>query len=174
MAASVDTPSPPHLKQVSFRLFSTPFFFPCFFSFLRWVFLFFFEYLFMVLFDEIFWTWLSEGSSFIMGSSPLISPSSDKRFWSALRSRTETLLENRQSRMPSEPSAPTHLVSVCIQPFDWILCCSMLAGEFWIDRLVGFFVDRRRIGPSEPIEGRLAASDERVRLRCPHSLSAIQ
>ncbi|KAE8009718.1 hypothetical protein FH972_006140 [Carpinus fangiana] len=46
-----------------------------------------------------------------MGSSPLISPSSDKRFWSALRSRTETLLENRQSRMPSEPSAPTHLIA---------------------------------------------------------------
>lgn len=60
-----------------------------------------------------------------MGSSPLISPSSDKRFWSALRSRTETLLENRQSRMPSEPSVTTHLVSVCIQPlieFFVVLC----------------------------------------------------
>ncbi|GLT63992.1 hypothetical protein SLA2020_365120 [Shorea laevis] len=66
MAASVDTPSPPHLKQ--------------------------------------------EGSSF-MGSSPLFSPSSDKRFWSALRSRTDTLLENRQIRMPSEPSVPTHLIA---------------------------------------------------------------
>ncbi|XP_062144682.1 uncharacterized protein LOC133852032 isoform X2 [Alnus glutinosa] len=46
-----------------------------------------------------------------MGSSPLFSPSSDKRFWSALRSRTDTLLENRQSSMPSEPSVPTHLIA---------------------------------------------------------------
>ncbi|XP_059439561.1 uncharacterized protein LOC132172126 isoform X2 [Corylus avellana] len=46
-----------------------------------------------------------------MGSSPLISPSSDKRLWSALRSRTETLIENRQSRMPSEPAVTTHLIA---------------------------------------------------------------
>ena len=29
-----------------------------------------------------------------MGSSPMFSPSSDKRVWSALRSRVDTLLEN--------------------------------------------------------------------------------
>ncbi|KAG2697109.1 hypothetical protein I3760_07G090700 [Carya illinoinensis] len=51
-----------------------------------------------------------EGTSF-MGSSPAFSPSSDKRFWSALRSRIDTLLEHRQSRIPSEPSVSTQSIS---------------------------------------------------------------
>ncbi|OIT34081.1 PREDICTED: uncharacterized protein LOC109205174 [Nicotiana attenuata] len=38
---------------------------------------------------------LNKGSSSLMGSSPIYSPSSDKRFWSTLRSRIDTLLENR-------------------------------------------------------------------------------
>ncbi|XP_050237610.1 uncharacterized protein LOC126687206 [Mercurialis annua] len=39
----------------------------------------------------------------LMGStsSPIFSPSSDKRFWSSLRSRIDTLLENRQCRVSS-------------------------------------------------------------------------
>ncbi|GAB4840768.1 hypothetical protein Ancab_021530 [Ancistrocladus abbreviatus] len=39
------------------------------------------------------------------GASLLFSPSSEKRFWSALRSRVDTLLENRQSHFPS-PAFP--------------------------------------------------------------------
>ncbi|XP_016503793.2 uncharacterized protein LOC107821853 [Nicotiana tabacum] len=38
---------------------------------------------------------LNKGSPSLMGSSPIYSPSSDKRFWSTLRSRVDTLLENR-------------------------------------------------------------------------------
>ncbi|OVA05489.1 hypothetical protein BVC80_441g265 [Macleaya cordata] len=39
---------------------------------------------------------LNKKSSISMESSPLLSPSSEKQFWSALRSRVDTLLENRQ------------------------------------------------------------------------------
>lgn len=41
-------------------------------------------------------------------SSPLLSPSSDKRFWSTLRSRIDTLLDARQS----ETSTHSPTVSV--------------------------------------------------------------
>ncbi|KAA8543236.1 hypothetical protein F0562_021269 [Nyssa sinensis] len=41
-----------------------------------------------------------------MISSPMFSPSSDKRFWSALRSRIDTLLDNRK---PINHSFPTHM-----------------------------------------------------------------
>lgn len=37
-----------------------------------------------------------------MGSSPIYSPSSDKRFWSNLRSRVDTLLENRENHNPAQ------------------------------------------------------------------------
>ncbi|KAM3267352.1 putative protein isoform X1 [Capsicum chacoense] len=40
---------------------------------------------------------LNKGSPSLMGSSPIYSPSSDKRFWSNLRSRVDTLLENREN-----------------------------------------------------------------------------
>ncbi|CAI9778531.1 unnamed protein product [Fraxinus pennsylvanica] len=40
---------------------------------------------------------LKQGSPSLMGSSsPIFSPSSDKRFWSTLRSRVDSLLENRK------------------------------------------------------------------------------
>lgn len=39
----------------------------------------------------------------------MYSPSSDKRFWSALRGRIDSLLENRQSRIPSENSESSQL-----------------------------------------------------------------
>ncbi|KAK9282463.1 hypothetical protein L1049_005381 [Liquidambar formosana] len=42
---------------------------------------------------------LTKESTSSMGSSPMFSPSSDKRFWSALRSRIDTLLENRKSEI---------------------------------------------------------------------------
>jgi hypothetical protein len=52
-----------------------------------------------------------------MVSSPLFSPDSDKRFWSGLRSRMGTLLENRQhhvsigqDQLNLDPSFGTHVV----------------------------------------------------------------
>lgn len=36
-----------------------------------------------------------------MGSSPLLTPSSDKRFWSTLRSRVDALLEERKCEFSS-------------------------------------------------------------------------
>ncbi|KAH0661054.1 hypothetical protein KY284_025985 [Solanum tuberosum] len=45
---------------------------------------------------------LNKGSSSLMGSSPIYSPSSDKRFWSNLRSRVDTLLENRENHNPAQ------------------------------------------------------------------------
>jgi hypothetical protein len=52
-----------------------------------------------------------------MVSSPLFSPDSDKRFWSALRSRMGTLLENRQrhvsigqDQLNLDPSSGTYVV----------------------------------------------------------------
>ncbi|XP_058077701.1 uncharacterized protein LOC131226051 isoform X2 [Magnolia sinica] len=44
---------------------------------------------------------LSKGSKISMGSSPRLSPSSDKRFWSSLRSRVDTILENRKRKNTS-------------------------------------------------------------------------
>ncbi|XP_010321847.1 uncharacterized protein [Solanum lycopersicum] len=45
---------------------------------------------------------LNKGSPSLMGSSPIYSPSSDKRFWSNLRSRVDTLLENRENHNPAQ------------------------------------------------------------------------
>lgn len=45
---------------------------------------------------------LNKGSPSLMGSSPIYSPSSDKRFWSNLRSRVDTLLENRENCNPAQ------------------------------------------------------------------------
>ncbi|XP_012092248.1 uncharacterized protein LOC105649997 isoform X2 [Jatropha curcas] len=42
---------------------------------------------------------LNKESTNLMVSSPLFSPSSDKRFWSTLRNRIDTLLENRQCKV---------------------------------------------------------------------------
>ncbi|PON63941.1 GRIP/coiled-coil protein [Trema orientale] len=51
-------------------------------------------------------THLNKGSpSFLMGS-PLFSPSSDKRFWSALRSRIDALLDDRNSKLPTGQLSP--------------------------------------------------------------------
>ncbi|KZV39583.1 hypothetical protein F511_02046 [Dorcoceras hygrometricum] len=50
---------------------------------------------------------LNKGSPGLIGSSsspPLFSPSSDKRFWSTLRTRIDTLLENRRSAQLSLPT----------------------------------------------------------------------
>lgn len=44
-------------------------------------------------------------------ASPLISPSSDKRFWSALHERVETLLESRNSKLPSSIQASSNEAS---------------------------------------------------------------
>ncbi|XP_043690563.1 uncharacterized protein LOC122641402 [Telopea speciosissima] len=41
-----------------------------------------------------------------MVSSPLLSPSSEKRFWSGLRSRVDTLLENRKPNGPIQCTCP--------------------------------------------------------------------
>lgn len=53
-----------------------------------------------------------------MVSSPLFSPASDRRFWSALRSRIDTLLEHRQAKVSAGqdqlnlgPSSATRVVS---------------------------------------------------------------
>ncbi|TKY62451.1 hypothetical protein E2542_SST12307 [Spatholobus suberectus] len=43
----------------------------------------------------------------VMGSSPLFSPSSDKRFWSTLRSRIDTLLDAPQPKVPTH--SPTNV-----------------------------------------------------------------
>lgn len=50
-----------------------------------------------------------ESTTSLMSSSPMFSPSSDKRFWSALRSRIDTILENRKPFDPSFP--PTQMNS---------------------------------------------------------------
>ncbi|EXB39372.1 hypothetical protein L484_025067 [Morus notabilis] len=47
-----------------------------------------------------------ESASFFMGS-PLFSPSSDKRFWSTLRSRIDALLEDRNSEIPTGNFSPS-------------------------------------------------------------------
>ncbi|KAL9395845.1 hypothetical protein Peur_010098 [Populus x canadensis] len=59
---------------------------------------------------------LNKESTSLMVSSPLFSPDSDKRFWSALRSRMGTLLENRQrhvsigqDQLNLDPSFGTHV-----------------------------------------------------------------
>ncbi|MCD7463490.1 hypothetical protein HAX54_050728 [Datura stramonium] len=44
----------------------------------------------------------NKGSPSLMGSSTICSPSSDKRFWSTLRSRVDTLLENRDFSFPAQ------------------------------------------------------------------------
>ncbi|CAA2977022.1 uncharacterized protein LOC111369874 [Olea europaea var. sylvestris] len=50
---------------------------------------------------------LKQGSPSLMGSSsPIFSPSSDKRFWSTLRSRVDSLLENRK---PIDQSSPVQM-----------------------------------------------------------------
>lgn len=46
-------------------------------------------------------THLSKESTGSMGSSPLLTPSSDKRFWSTLRSRVDALLEERKCEFSS-------------------------------------------------------------------------
>ncbi|CAN4113654.1 unnamed protein product [Withania somnifera] len=45
---------------------------------------------------------LNKVSPSLMGSSPINSPSSDKRFWCNLRSRVDTLLENRENCNPAQ------------------------------------------------------------------------
>ncbi|KAG5250601.1 Centrosomal protein [Salix suchowensis] len=59
---------------------------------------------------------LNKESTSLMVSSPLFSPASDKRFWSALRTRVGTLLENRQrsvsisqDQLNLDPSFCTHV-----------------------------------------------------------------
>ncbi|XP_055830565.1 uncharacterized protein LOC129899584 isoform X2 [Solanum dulcamara] len=47
-------------------------------------------------------TSLNKGSPSLMGSSSIYSPSSDKRFWSNLRSRVDTILENRENHNPAQ------------------------------------------------------------------------
>ncbi|KAE9463887.1 hypothetical protein C3L33_04101, partial [Rhododendron williamsianum] len=49
---------------------------------------------------------LNKESTSRTNSSPMISPASDKRFWSALRSRIDAILENRK---PFDPSLPAKL-----------------------------------------------------------------
>ncbi|CAL5353805.1 unnamed protein product [Camellia sinensis] len=49
-----------------------------------------------------------ESTTSLMSSCPMFSPSSDKRFWSALRSRIDTILENRK---PFDPSFSTQMNS---------------------------------------------------------------
>ncbi|KAI8574536.1 hypothetical protein RHMOL_Rhmol01G0362600 [Rhododendron molle] len=49
---------------------------------------------------------LNKESTSCPNSSPMISPASDKRFWSALRSRIDAILENRK---PFDPSLPAKL-----------------------------------------------------------------
>ncbi|KAL0419904.1 UNVERIFIED_CONTAM: hypothetical protein Sradi_1403900 [Sesamum radiatum] len=51
---------------------------------------------------------INKGSPRLMGSSspPMFSPSSDKRFWSTLRSRVDTLIENRK---PVDQSFPPQM-----------------------------------------------------------------
>ncbi|KAK3023100.1 hypothetical protein RJ639_043115 [Escallonia herrerae] len=49
---------------------------------------------------------LHKGSMEFTGASPVLSPSSDRRFWSALRTRIDTLLENRK---PIDQSSPSQL-----------------------------------------------------------------
>ncbi|KAF3436301.1 hypothetical protein FNV43_RR23393 [Rhamnella rubrinervis] len=57
---------------------------------------------------------VNEGSTNFFMDSPLFSPSSDKRFWSTLRSRIDKLLEDHCSKIPTmkcspnlNPSSPT-------------------------------------------------------------------
>ncbi|XP_073292215.1 uncharacterized protein [Primulina huaijiensis] len=57
---------------------------------------------------------LNKGSPSLIGHSsspPLFSPSSDKRFWSTLRSRIDTLLENRK---PAEQAAPAEVNATAV------------------------------------------------------------
>ncbi|KAF7818319.1 F-box/WD repeat-containing 10 [Senna tora] len=49
----------------------------------------------------------SSSSGNVMASSPLFSPASDKRFWSNLRSRVDTLLDDRHTNAQNA-STPTH------------------------------------------------------------------
>ncbi|KAJ0054403.1 hypothetical protein Pint_03334 [Pistacia integerrima] len=42
---------------------------------------------------------LNKESSGVMGTSPLCSPSSDKRFWSNLRTRVDSILEDRNRKL---------------------------------------------------------------------------
>ena len=60
---------------------------------------------------------MQESTSLIV-SSPLFCPASDKRFWSSLRGRIDTLLENRhrsvsigQDQLNLDPSLGTNVVS---------------------------------------------------------------
>ncbi|XP_010255954.1 PREDICTED: uncharacterized protein LOC104596476 [Nelumbo nucifera] len=49
---------------------------------------------------------LDKEATISMNSPPLLSPSSEKRFWSALRSRVDTLLENRKLSSPIQSALP--------------------------------------------------------------------
>ncbi|GFZ13630.1 hypothetical protein Acr_23g0020150 [Actinidia rufa] len=49
---------------------------------------------------------INKDSASCKNSTPMFSPSSDKHFWRALRTRIDTILENRK---PNDPSFPTQL-----------------------------------------------------------------
>ncbi|XVF32584.1 hypothetical protein REPUB_Repub17cG0094700 [Reevesia pubescens] len=56
-----------------------------------------------------------EPTSLMASSSPLFSPASDKRFWSTLRCRVDSLIDNRNPKIASvqnvDPSLPTQINS---------------------------------------------------------------
>lgn len=83
-----------------------------------------------------------------MASSPIFTPSSDKRYWSTLRSRIDTLLENRSSVDSSLPHHQVPIIRVCFFFFCSWFWMVMRVCE-WLLLFVFFFggdraVDRRK------------------------------
>lgn len=56
-----------------------------------------------------------------MASSPIFTPSSDKRYWSTLRSRIDTLLENRSSVDSSLPHHQVPIIGVSVFFFSSVI-----------------------------------------------------
>jgi len=92
-------------------------------------------------------------------SSPLFSPSSDKRFWSTLRSRVDTLLDARQPRTSSpSPKVGVAATSYNRSVYQFLIGFSKILN--WWDFFFCFIcVECRR---KKPVEGRFYVADERV------------
>jgi len=93
-------------------------------------------------------------------SSPLVSPSSDKRFWSTLRSRVDTLLDARQPRTSSHsPKVGVAATLYNRSIFQFLIGFSknLIGGVFFLFCFI--CVECRR---KNPVEGRFYVADERV------------
>lgn len=94
-----------------------------------------------------------------MASSPIFTPSSDKRYWSILRSRIDTLLENRSSVDSSLPHHQVPIIRVSVFFFFCSWFWMVMRDCEWLLLFVFFWgIERWTDGRGKEIEGRLDAS----------------